>query len=191
MFTYSYLFIPFPRFVQWEWFEVGSVPYQKCSMLALFLAQHRKRKRGYCQVFWKRKSLRWNFLMSLLPWRCFPSCYFSDDIIFQNLDKSERQDPTKFALVWNQIINSFRSEDLISNRYVLIISVQQKSSGLFLYPFTFHWFCREMDLMTMPMSLEYSSASIRWPLFLLAKKVCGSIIDTSQSMAWVQYTLLF
>jgi callose synthase len=64
---------------------------------------------------------------------------------FQKLGKAERLDPTKFALVWNQIINSFRSEDIISNR--------------------------EMELMTMPMSLEHSSGSIRWPLFLLAKKV--------------------
>ncbi|VAI56274.1 unnamed protein product [Triticum turgidum subsp. durum] len=66
-----------------------------------------------------------------------------------DLGKSERHDPTKFALVWNQIINSFRSEDLISNR--------------------------EMDLMTMPMSLEYRSGSIRWPLFLVAKKFSTAV----------------
>ncbi|XP_010234098.1 putative callose synthase 8 isoform X4 [Brachypodium distachyon] len=74
---------------------------------------------------------------------------FLEKKIFKNLGKSERHDPTKFALVWNQIINSFRSEDLISNR--------------------------EMDLMTMPMSLEYSSRSIRWPLFLLAKKFSKAV----------------
>ncbi|KAG2649831.1 hypothetical protein PVAP13_1NG133600 [Panicum virgatum] len=90
------------------------------------------------------------FNMSLVPpampkekKRMFPS--FLEKKIFKKLGKAERIDPTKFALVWNQIINSFRSEDIISNR--------------------------EMELMTMPMSLEHSSGSIRWPLFLLAKKV--------------------
>ncbi|CAN6243728.1 unnamed protein product, partial [Urochloa humidicola] len=72
----------------------------------------------------------------------FPS--FLEKKVFKKLGKAERLDPTKFALVWNQIIISFRSEDLISNR--------------------------EMDLMTMPMSLQHSPSSIRWPLFLLAKK---------------------
>ncbi|XP_048538408.1 putative callose synthase 8 isoform X3 [Triticum urartu] len=74
---------------------------------------------------------------------------FLEKKIFKDLGKSERHDPTKFALVWNQIINSFRSEDLISNR--------------------------EMDLMTMPMSLEYRSGSIRWPLFLVAKKFSTAV----------------
>uniref|UniRef100_A0A0D9VE88 1,3-beta-glucan synthase n=1 Tax=Leersia perrieri TaxID=77586 RepID=A0A0D9VE88_9ORYZ len=74
---------------------------------------------------------------------------FLEEKIFKNLGKAERHDPTKFALVWNQIINSFRSEDLISNR--------------------------EMDLMTMPMSLEHRSGSIRWPMFLLAKKFSKAV----------------
>lgn len=77
----------------------------------------------------------------------FPS--FLEKKIFKKLGKDERLDPTKFALVWNQIIASFRSEDLISNR--------------------------EVDLMTMPMSLEHSSGSIRWPLFLLAKKFSEAV----------------
>ncbi|XP_020549899.1 putative callose synthase 8 [Sesamum indicum] len=50
----------------------------------------------------------------------------------------------KFALVWNQIISSFREEDLISNR--------------------------EMDLMKMPISSELISNQVRWPVFLLANK---------------------
>jgi len=77
----------------------------------------------------------------------FPS--FLEKKVFKKLGKDERLDPTKFALVWNQIINSFRSEDIISNR--------------------------EMELMTMPMSLEHSSGSIRWPLFLLAKKFSEAV----------------
>ncbi|KAL0353936.1 UNVERIFIED_CONTAM: putative callose synthase 8 [Sesamum angustifolium] len=51
----------------------------------------------------------------------------------------------KFALVWNQIISSFREEDLISNR--------------------------EMDLMKMPISSELISNQVRWPVFLLANKL--------------------
>ncbi|XP_066330034.1 putative callose synthase 8 isoform X2 [Miscanthus floridulus] len=74
---------------------------------------------------------------------------FLEKKIFKKLGKAERHDPTKFALVWNQIISSFRSEDLISNR--------------------------EMDLMTMPMSLVHSSGSIRWPLFLLTKKFSEAV----------------
>lgn len=66
----------------------------------------------------------------------------------QDLRKSERDDPTKFALFWNEIINSFRSEDLINNR--------------------------ELDLLTMPMSLEYSSSTC-WPLFLLAEKLSKAV----------------
>ncbi|KAM0839639.1 hypothetical protein ACQ4PT_060186 [Festuca glaucescens] len=66
----------------------------------------------------------------------------------QDLRKSERDDPTKFALGWNEIIKSFRSEDLINNR--------------------------ELDLLTMPMSLEYSSSTC-WPLFLLAEKLSKAV----------------
>ncbi|KAG8070458.1 hypothetical protein GUJ93_ZPchr0006g42597 [Zizania palustris] len=74
---------------------------------------------------------------------------FLENKIFKNLGKAERHYPIKFALVWNEIINSFRLEDLISNR--------------------------ETDLMTMPMSLEHRSGSIRWPLFLLAKKFSKAV----------------
>ncbi|KHG09908.1 Putative callose synthase 8 [Gossypium arboreum] len=59
------------------------------------------------------------------------------------VSKSEVLDQ-KFVLVWNQIISNFRSEDLISNR--------------------------EMDLMTIPTSGLFPEF-IRWPIFLLANKV--------------------
>ncbi|PPR85201.1 hypothetical protein GOBAR_AA35494 [Gossypium barbadense] len=58
------------------------------------------------------------------------------------VSKSEVLDQ-KFVLVWNQIISNFRSEDLISNR--------------------------EMDLMTIPTSGLFPEF-IRWPIFLLANK---------------------
>ncbi|KAF3333291.1 putative callose synthase 8 [Carex littledalei] len=63
--------------------------------------------------------------------------------------KVERHDIAKFALVWNEIISSFRSEDLISNR--------------------------EMDLMTMPLSTDLTSGPVRWPLFLLATKFSTAV----------------
>ncbi|KAK8272610.1 hypothetical protein V6Z12_D11G345800 [Gossypium hirsutum] len=62
--------------------------------------------------------------------------------IFCKVSKSEVLD-LKFVLVWNQIISNFRSEDLISNR--------------------------EMDLMTIPTSGLFPEF-IRWPIFLLANK---------------------
>ncbi|XP_050370862.1 putative callose synthase 8 isoform X1 [Argentina anserina] len=63
---------------------------------------------------------------------------------FRKVSKSEKNGLAKFVLVWNQIINSFRLEDLINNR--------------------------ELDLMTMPMSSELFSGIVRWPIFLLANK---------------------
>ncbi|URE49456.1 callose synthase, partial [Musa troglodytarum] len=68
--------------------------------------------------------------------------------IFKDL-KRERSDLVRFATVWNQIISSFRMEDLISNR--------------------------ELDLMIMPVSANLSSNSIRWPLFLLASKFSTAV----------------
>ncbi|XP_068662809.1 putative callose synthase 8 [Aristolochia californica] len=58
--------------------------------------------------------------------------------------ENEKNGFSKFAQVWNQIIISFRSEDLINNR--------------------------EMDLMIMPLPSELGSEFICWPVFLLANK---------------------
>ncbi|KAL5707496.1 putative callose synthase 8 [Ranunculus cassubicifolius] len=76
-------------------------------------------------------------------------------IFKQKSDKvpeNEKKVVAKFSHVWNQIISSFRSEDLISNR--------------------------EMDLMTIPISLELGSGRVQWPVFLLATK-----FSTALSMA--------
>lgn len=200
----SYFWYP-SRFAQWEWSEVGFVPYQKPSTCLLFLIQCRKRRRECCLVSWRRKYSRWKMFLTfyLTTWRlkvpfllmCLLLFFFKRYPFFQKLGKAERHDPTKFALVWNQIINSFHSEDLISNRYTLISLLQLKCHQIcesFL-------FSREMDLMMMPMSLQYSSGSIRWPLFLLAKKVCWSILPYMTSCGlgkmyspffWGTFTLL-
>ncbi|XVF18390.1 hypothetical protein REPUB_Repub11eG0017400 [Reevesia pubescens] len=63
------------------------------------------------------------------------------------VSKSEVLDQ-KFVLVWNKIIRTFRSEDLISNR--------------------------EMDLMTIPTSGLFPGI-IRWPIFLLANKFSTAV----------------
>ncbi|KAJ4977031.1 hypothetical protein NE237_002137 [Protea cynaroides] len=63
---------------------------------------------------------------------------------FHKASENEKSGFSKFALVWNRIISSLRSEDLISNR--------------------------EMDLMSVPLSSELSSGLVRWPVFLLATK---------------------
>ncbi|XP_077226535.1 glucan synthase-like 4 [Tasmannia lanceolata] len=60
------------------------------------------------------------------------------------VSENEKSSAAKFAQIWNQIISSFRSEDLISNR--------------------------EMDLMTIPLSSELTCGLVRWPVFLLATK---------------------
>lgn len=63
---------------------------------------------------------------------------------FQKVSEDEKKSSSNFVFVWNQIISSFRSEDLISNR--------------------------ELDLMIIPSSLELISGMVCWPVFLLANK---------------------
>ncbi|KAK3011390.1 hypothetical protein RJ639_012460, partial [Escallonia herrerae] len=64
---------------------------------------------------------------------------------FKKVPETEKNGATKFVLIWNQIITSFREEDLISNR--------------------------EVDLMKIPPPSEFLSGLVRWPVFLLADKV--------------------
>ncbi|XP_034679163.1 putative callose synthase 8 isoform X2 [Vitis riparia] len=63
---------------------------------------------------------------------------------FQKESETEKNSVAKFVQVWNQIIASFRLEDLINNR--------------------------ELDLMTIPLTPELFSGLVRWPVFLLANK---------------------
>jgi callose synthase len=54
------------------------------------------------------------------PMVLFLSCpcfsYMKKKTSLDQDSKVERHDIAKFALVWNEIISSFRSEDIISNR---------------------------------------------------------------------------
>ncbi|VFQ62052.1 unnamed protein product [Cuscuta campestris] len=68
---------------------------------------------------------------------------------FHKDSESKKNGVVNFVLAWNQIIYSFREEDLISNR--------------------------EMDLMKMPVSSELFSGQIRWPVFLLANQLSTAL----------------
>uniref|UniRef100_A0A0E0HLT0 1,3-beta-glucan synthase n=1 Tax=Oryza nivara TaxID=4536 RepID=A0A0E0HLT0_ORYNI len=58
---------------------------------------------------------------------------------------SKRTEAAKFAQLWNEVICSFREEDLISDK--------------------------EMDLLVVPYSSDPSLKLMQWPLFLLASKI--------------------
>ncbi|XP_022879526.1 callose synthase 5-like [Olea europaea var. sylvestris] len=64
---------------------------------------------------------------------------------FNEGSTSKRSEAAKFAQLWNEIISSFREEDLISDR--------------------------EMDLLLVPYSSDSGLKLIQWPPFLLASKI--------------------
>jgi callose synthase len=64
---------------------------------------------------------------------------------FEQAKPGKRKEAAKFAQLWNQVIASFREEDLISNR--------------------------EMDLLVVPYSSDPSFHLVQWPPFLLASKI--------------------
>ncbi|XP_028075812.1 callose synthase 5-like [Camellia sinensis] len=64
---------------------------------------------------------------------------------FSEVTASKRSEAAKFAQLWNEIIVSFREEDLINDR--------------------------EMDLLLVPYSSDPSLKLIQWPPFLLASKI--------------------
>jgi len=64
---------------------------------------------------------------------------------FAEITASRRSEAAKFAQLWNEVICSFREEDLLSDR--------------------------EMDLLLVPYSSDPSLKIIQWPPFLLASKI--------------------
>ncbi|PIN05529.1 1,3-beta-glucan synthase [Handroanthus impetiginosus] len=73
---------------------------------------------------------------------------------FHKVTASRRSEAAKFAQLWNDVICSFREEDLISDRKI--------SENLNLL---------EMDLLLVPYSSDPSLKIIQWPPFLLASKI--------------------
>ncbi|PPR85546.1 hypothetical protein GOBAR_AA35144 [Gossypium barbadense] len=74
---------------------------------------------------------------------------------FAKVTANRRSEAAKFAQLWNEVICSFREEDLISDRKV-----------------PFHrCFNSEMDLLLVPYTSDPSLKLIQWPPFLLASKI--------------------
>ncbi|XP_019437222.1 PREDICTED: callose synthase 5-like [Lupinus angustifolius] len=70
---------------------------------------------------------------------------FSFSKRFAEISASRRSEAAKFAQMWNEVICSFREEDIISDR--------------------------EMDLLLVPYSSDPTLKVIQWPPFLLASKI--------------------
>ncbi|XP_021713855.1 callose synthase 5-like isoform X2 [Chenopodium quinoa] len=92
---------------------------------------------------------------------------------FAEANASKRSEAARFAQLWNEIICSFREEDLVNDRKGFC------SFTHLLYPS--HYDCyvteldillfREMDLLLVPYSSDPSLKIIQWPPFLLASKI--------------------
>ncbi|CAK9177253.1 unnamed protein product [Ilex paraguariensis] len=96
---------------------------------------------------------------------------------FQKASENEKNSVVKFVLVWNQIICSFREEDLISNRlntFFLFFSLNMPYLSRNLMEFYFIK-SREMDLMKIPSSPELFSGQVHWPVFLLTNKLATAL----------------
>ncbi|GAU42750.1 hypothetical protein TSUD_77870 [Trifolium subterraneum] len=83
---------------------------------------------------------------------------FSFSKQFSESSASRRSEAAKFAQLWNEIICSFREEDLISDRKDLKDKL-------------FSFFPLEMDLLLVPYTLGPDLKIIQWPPFLLASKI--------------------
>ncbi|CAJ1974879.1 unnamed protein product [Sphenostylis stenocarpa] len=81
---------------------------------------------------------------------------FSFSKRFAEISASRRSEAAKFAQLWNEVICSFREEDIISDR-------KGHKTKLFNY--------LEMDLLMVPYSSDPSLKTIQWPPFLLASKI--------------------
>ncbi|XP_020575940.1 callose synthase 5 [Phalaenopsis equestris] len=90
-------------------------------------------------------SLPGAFTACLVPSEKKQKRGFSLSKRFAEASPSKRTEAAKFAQLWNEIICSFREEDLISDR--------------------------KMDLLLVPYSSDPSLKMIQWPPFLLASKI--------------------
>nr|XP_025680306.1 callose synthase 5-like [Arachis hypogaea] len=91
------------------------------------------------------QSLPGAFNTYLVPSQKKQGKKFSFSKKFDEISASRRSEAAKFAQLWNEIICSFREEDLISDR--------------------------EMDLLLVPYSSDSRLKTIQWPPFLLASKI--------------------
>ncbi|MED6156387.1 Callose synthase 5, partial [Stylosanthes scabra] len=117
------------------------------------------------------QSLPGAFNTYLVPSQKKQGKKFSFSKKFDEISASERTEAAKFAQLWNEIICSFREEDLISDRqdlkpgfYYSLCSSPIKNK-VYLHD------SREMDLLLVPYSLDSRLKIIQWPPFLLASKI--------------------
>ncbi|KAL8143622.1 hypothetical protein V2J09_016654 [Rumex salicifolius] len=103
------------------------------------------------------QSLPGAFSAYLVPSDKYRKQGFSLSKSFAEVNASRRSEAAKFAQLWNEIITSFREEDLISD--------WKASSANDLI-----WY-REMDLLLVPYASDLSFTTIQWPPFLLASKI--------------------
>ncbi|KAF5958944.1 hypothetical protein HYC85_000153 [Camellia sinensis] len=93
---------------------------------------------------------------------------------FSEVTASKRSEAAKFAQLWNEIIVSFREEDLINDRKGPLTDFLF-SPGYLLIPraivLKVFIYSREMDLLLVPYSSDPSLKLIQWPPFLLASKI--------------------
>ncbi|GMH25104.1 hypothetical protein Nepgr_026947 [Nepenthes gracilis] len=90
---------------------------------------------------------------------------FSVTARFAEVTTSRRSEAAKFAQLWNEIICSFREEDLISDRK------GPSSFNQLLFVDFFVILSLEMDLLLVPYSSDPGLKIIQWPPFLLASKI--------------------
>ncbi|XP_031263321.1 callose synthase 5 isoform X2 [Pistacia vera] len=95
------------------------------------------------------QSLPGAFNTYLVPSDKTPKRGFSFSKRFAEVTASRRSEAAKFAQLWNEVICSFREEDLISDR-----------KGP-----------QEMDMLLVPYTSDPSLKIIQWPPFLLASKI--------------------
>lgn len=103
---------------------------------------------------------------------------------FPNLQitASRRTEAAKFAQLWNEVICSFREEDLISDRQDNQFECYTSSGQILFCILLKRNLCvlyfREMDMLLVPYSSDPGLKIIQWPPFLLASKV-KIIFDTA------------
>ncbi|CAK7355014.1 unnamed protein product [Dovyalis caffra] len=99
---------------------------------------------------------------------------FSFSKRFTEVTASKRSEAAKFAQLWNEVICSFREEDIISDRKGLIrktkISFLSVPSPVKTKSLEFFYF-REMDLLLVPYTSDPSLKLIQWPPIMLASKI--------------------
>lgn len=78
----------------------------------------------------------------------------------------------RFAQMWNEIVTSFREEDLIDNRWLDFLDKFNFKLNYFIsLNLMAHFWHREKELLLVPYVSDQALGVVQWPPFLLASKV--------------------